>query len=70
MKSLRVAAIIDYDIKASCDSDDYLMQIFVGMPTPLGTAGYIVEVIDSFNIERYVLIALDKTLDCHVDHEF
>jgi hypothetical protein len=60
MKPTPLTAIVKNDVKAPRHGDDELVELFVGMATPLGSAGDVIEVIDAADIKRYVPLALDK----------
>ena len=52
--------IVDMDVKASRHGDQELGQFLMGVTAPFGSAGDVVEVIDSLDLERDMPPALDE----------
>jgi len=60
MKPFLIGAIVQHDIEATRHRDDELMQRLVSVTAALGTPWHVIQVIDSFKVERHVPSALHE----------
>jgi len=60
MKALFFRAVIEYNVKTSGHRNDQLLKLLVCMPTTIGAARHIVEVIDPLDCEWDVSIPFNK----------
>jgi exodeoxyribonuclease VII small subunit len=61
MKPLLFITIVQYHVETSRHRYNQLLKILMGMTTSLGTAGDIVEIVNSLYVKRYVRTTLDKS---------
>lgn len=54
MKSLLLSAVIQNHIKTSRKRNDELVQIFVCMTAPLGSAGNVIEIINALDLKGHM----------------
>lgn len=60
MKALLLFAVIQNHIKASRKRDDELVQMFMCVTTPLGSAGNVVKIINALDVERHMSPAFNE----------
>ena len=60
LPSYYTRAVIEHDVEAARHRDDELVQRPVRMPTAVGTAGHVVQVIHTLDGERHMPIAFDE----------
>lgn len=60
MKAAFFCAVVQNHIEASRKSNDELVEILVCMPAALGASGYVVKIIDAFDIEGDVPTAFNE----------
>ena len=60
VKPLRLESIVKHHIEAARHGNDQLLQTLVSVRTPIGTTGNVIRVIDSLNVERDMMVALNK----------
>jgi hypothetical protein len=60
MKAAAVATVVDMNVEAARQRNEQLMQGLVGVATALGATWDVVQVIDSFDVERDMDPALDE----------
>ena len=60
MKPLPLAAVIQNHIKTSRKRNDQLMQIFVGVPAALRSAGNVIKIVNALDVKGHMPAALDE----------
>ena len=60
MKALLLFAIKQNHIKTSRKRNDELVQIFVCVATPFGSAGDVIEIINAFDLEGHMAPAFNE----------